>query len=39
MKYEELYKRTMKAWDWDYCDCIRRFLEWCEKEDIEIKEM
>ena len=38
MKYEELHKRFLKAKGWDYCDCIRTFLEWCEREGIEIKE-
>lgn len=37
MKYEELLKEFLKAVDWDYCDCIRYFLEWCEREGIEIK--
>jgi hypothetical protein len=39
MKYEELYKRVLQEWEWDYCECIARFLEWCEENDIEIKEL
>jgi hypothetical protein len=38
MKYEELYKRFLKALDWSYSDGVERFLEWCEREGIEIIE-
>ena len=38
MKYEALYKRFLKALDWDFSDGVRRFLEWCEREGIEITE-
>lgn len=37
MKYEELLKEFLKAHDWDFCECIERFLEWCEREGIEIR--
>ena len=38
MKYESLYREFLKANDWDFCECIRAFLEWCGREHIEIKQ-
>jgi len=37
MKYEELYREFLKAHGWDFSDGVRRFLEWCEREGIEIR--